>query len=155
MAKWEFAIAVKDEKDLASGHKRKKEGDVIGVAPYPHNWGKKEVDAYLIVVVDNLTKEEAHDLCSPYYDIDPATVDMEDLEAIQPTIIGKRKYKLPLNIIKDGWHADLNLTDVRDKTKVYQPLKENNVVLDANEQVSIFFDKEKDSFKYATPKSIG
>lgn len=31
MSKWECAIACRDEADLASGHKRKKEGDVIAV----------------------------------------------------------------------------------------------------------------------------
>ena len=50
--KWEFAIAVKDEADLASGHKRKKGGDCIAYKPYPWAWGKKETNEYLIVVVD-------------------------------------------------------------------------------------------------------
>ena len=68
MAKWEFAIACRDEADLASGHKRKKEGDIIAVKPYPWQWGNKEVNAYLMVIVDGLTQQEAHDLCKPQYE---------------------------------------------------------------------------------------
>jgi hypothetical protein len=50
--KFEMAVAVVDEADLASGHKRKKQGDIVAIRPHPWNWGRKEVDEYLIVIAD-------------------------------------------------------------------------------------------------------
>lgn len=45
----EILIAACDEPEAH----RKKEGDVICVRPHPWNWGRKEVDRYLIVIVDD------------------------------------------------------------------------------------------------------
>lgn len=50
--KYSIAIAIRDEQDLASGHKRKKQGDIIAVKPAGHQWGDKEVKEYLILEVD-------------------------------------------------------------------------------------------------------
>ncbi len=69
---------------------------------------------------------------------------------IPPPIIGKNQFKIPLDIIKNGWMPDLDLAKVRDKTKVYQPLKDVDMVMDTREQVSIIYDKYKRSFKYLT-----
>jgi hypothetical protein len=157
MSKWEFAIAVRDEADLDSGHKRKKEGDLVAVKPYPWKWGTKEVDEYLIVVGDGLTEEEANDLCQPHYeggifrkDIPPMIPGEDPPEPIK--CIGKNRFSIPLSIIKKGWKPDLVETDVRDKKKVYQPLKDNDIVIDFSEHVAICKDNHTGTFKYITEK---
>jgi len=287
MADFEFAIAVVDEADLASGHKRKKAGDIIAVKPAPWNWGTKEVDEYLIVPVSGLTKEEAHDLCKPEYEdgidepqddmnkdmpvwipetsyriagesgeqvwgpdrirtsqyihvciqagisgtaeptwatkvvnmntIDSAaetidgtvkwrciekcsifkhqnktsyeigdkiiisdviyeclesgtsgvdiaitatykaetvdgTVRWKSLGKVNPSIIIKRRYSIPIDNIKKGWKTDMVTADVEDKKKVYQPLKDNNIKLDFSEKVAICKDNFSSKYKYAAAK---
>jgi len=148
MADFEFAIAVKDEEG-----KRKKQGDIIAVKPAPWDWGRKEVDEYLIVPVTGLTKEEAHNLCQPHYD---GGVKQEDITVENiPAIVGKRRYNIPLDTIKTGWCADMITVDVEDKTKIYQPLKDAKVVIDFAEKVSICKDNHTGTFKYAAQKSIG
>jgi len=150
MADFEFAVAVVDEDDLASGHKRKKQGDLIAVKPAPWNWGRKEVDEYLIVPTTGLTKEEAHSLCQPYYE---GGVKQEDItEDSNPAIVGKRRYSIPLSTIKDGWKPDMVTKDVEDKKKVYQPLKDAKVKIDFTEKVSICKDNHTGTFKYAAEK---
>jgi len=150
MPKWEFAIAVRDEDDLSSGHKRKKEGDIIAVKPYPWQWGKKEVANHLIVIVDNLTEEEAHTLCQQYYEGGRLAQDIQPGENVK--IIGKRRYNIPLETIKKGWEPSLDESSVRDITKVYQPLKERETVIDFAEKVAICKDNHKGTFKYKTIK---
>jgi len=150
---FEFAIAVKDEADLASGHKRKKQGDIIAVKPAPWNWGKKEVDQYLIVPVTGLTKEEAHELCQPSYAGGVLQKDLPTgLEADPVAIVAKRRYSIPLAIIKTGWKTDMIIADVEDKKKVYQPLKDAKVEIDFAEEVQICKDNFSGKFKYAAKK---
>jgi len=150
---FEFAIAVKDEADLASGHKRKKQGDIIAVKPAPWNWGKKEVNEYLIVPATGLTKEEAHELCQPCYAGGVLQKDLSiDLDAKPVAIIAKRRYSIPLEIIKVGWKPDMITKDVEDKKKVYQPLKDAKVKIDFTEKVQIFKDNFTGKFKYDAKK---
>jgi hypothetical protein len=150
---FEFAIAVKDEADLKSGHRRKKQGDIIAVKPAPWEWGRKEVDEYLIVPVTGLTKEEAHSLCQPYYE---GGVKQEDItEESSPKVVGKRRYSIPLDTIKNGWAADMKTADVEGKTKVYQPLKDSKVKIDFSEKVAICKDNHTGTFKYSATKSVG
>ena len=138
MAKWEFAIAIRDEADLPSGHKRKKEGDIIAVKPYPWSWGKKEVTEYLIVILDNLTEEEAHALCQPHYEdaVLQKDVDMET----PPKIIGKRRYNIPLDTLKI-YEPLLDKEKVRDPKQNYQPFKVKALAIDPKESV-VYADKE-------------
>jgi hypothetical protein len=158
MADFEFAIAVKDEEDLASGHKRKKQGDIIAVKPAPWEWGRKELDEYLIVPVTGLTKAEAHSLCQPYYE---GGVKQEDIPPLDPTaekppapvkIVGKRRYSVPLDVIKTGWCPDMKTADVADVTKVYQPLKDTNVKIDFADKVAICKDNHTGTFLFAATK---
>ena len=102
MSKFEFAIACRDEADLASGHKRKKEGDIIAVKPYPWQWGAKEVDAHLIVIVDNLTQEEAHNLCKPQYE-DGSLNPVEDMEGTLVERLPDTEYATGDIVLVDGW----------------------------------------------------
>lgn len=129
--KWEFLIAIRDEDDLPSGHKRKKEGDVIAFKPHPWEWGEKEVRGYFIVIVDGLTREEAADLASP---VDDGTM--------------KRRFAIPFEIIKKGWCPRISMAHVRNSRMRHQPVKDDGIVMDAREKVAIFFDKKRQSFKY-------
>lgn len=52
MPKYEFAISVKNELEHTVGKVKKKEGDIIGLRPYPRNCGRKVIDEYLIVIVE-------------------------------------------------------------------------------------------------------
>ena len=150
MAKWEFAIAVRDEVDLPSGHKRKKEGDIIAVKPHPWQWGKREVNVYLIVIADNLIEQEAHSLCQAHYE---DGILQENINIDNPVdIVGKRRYSIPLSIIKNGWIPKMIIPDVRDLRKIYQPLKNENIVIDFSERVSICKDKHSGKFKYNKKK---
>lgn len=146
MPAFEFAIAVCDEPEAH----RKKEGDIIAVKSTPWNWGTKELDQYLIITLDGLTKEEAHKLCVPHFITGEDWYPSDDLP--QPKIIAKRRFKIPLSIIQAGWLPSMDLERARDKTDTYQPLKETKIVLDTLESVAICFDKYKNSFRYATQK---
>lgn len=165
MAKWEFLIRVNDQEDLESGHKRSKEGDIIAVKPYPHQWGNCEQNNYLIVIIDNLTQEEVERMQSPFYpegkyteDFAEITEQMTEEERLMDSImripIAKRRSNIPLDFIQMGWCPDLDLDKVRDGSIKYQPLKENNIVIDASEKVAIAYDKFRDSFKYSAVKVI-
>ena len=154
MAKWEFAIAVRDEKDLPSGHKRKKEGDIIAVKPYPWKWGKKEVANHLIVIADGLTREEAIALCQPHYEDGVLEQDIAVDVKESPKILGKRRYSIPLEVIKQGWEPALDVDAVRDITEVYQPLKEKETVIDFSEKVGICRDNHLGSFRYKIIKTV-
>ncbi len=154
MADFEFAVCVKDEADLASGHKRMKQGDIIAVKPAPWNWGKKEVDQFLVVPVSGLTKEEAHDLCQPSYAGGVLQKDLPtDIDAEPVAMVGKRRYSIPMATIKKGWKADMVTADVEDKKKVYQPLKDAKVKIDFSEKVQICKDNFTGSFKYSAEKN--
>lgn len=126
MPKYEIAIAVTDEADLASGHKRKKEGDIIAVCPYPWNWGRKEIDRYLIVIVESTDDlETMQNLTIPataegYTDAEQL---LDENGMLSYTPLGKRRYSIPLSVLQQGWLPDLDLVKVRDKNYIYQPFK--------------------------------
>jgi len=96
---------------------RKSEGDIIGVVPYPHNWGLEEIDRYLILIID----------------IGLVDVRVARGKLMQPkrTIQGdemsddveKRAYSIPLANLKTNFSTDLDLTKVRDNKAKYQPYK--------------------------------
>jgi len=167
--KWELAIACRDEEDLASGHKRKKEGDIIDFKPHPWNWGKKEVKGFLVVIVDGLTLAEVNAMKTPYIDgglrrDDVETQEVEYNEAVKgtalagvkfqrPETLAKRRFNIDLQTIKNGWCPDLDKDKVRDKDLEYQPLKKE-VVIDFTEKVAICFDKYIGACKYAEKKVI-
>ncbi len=135
--KIEVALVCKDESDLASGHKRKKEGDVIAMVQYPWTWSTLERKRVLIVVVDNLQDE--------YY---------EELASASSSANDKRKYKMPFDIPRDGWYPSLDLDRVRDPNDEYQPLKDLSIVIDAAEEYSMFYNKDTSAYKYPIKKDI-
>lgn len=146
MPKWEIAIAVCDEPETY----RKKEGDIIAFKPAPWQWGKKELDQYLIITVDGMTQEDMVKLCFPLYKNGETNEDTIINNNMKP--VGKRKYKLPLNVIKNGWMPTLDTQKVRDPALVYQPLQENRVIIDTSEKVAIFLDKFTETYKHSTKK---
>ena len=105
---WEFAIQPWDKADLASGHKRAKAGDIVAVEPYPWNWGTIELQNYLIIIVDNLTKEEA-------------------LQIVE------RKFKIDIGKLKTNILPILNKSKLADqsKTENYQPFKDAGIKISA------------------------
>jgi len=163
MSKWEFAIAVADEPEAH----RKKEGDIIAVKPYPWQWGTREQDAYLIVIVNGLTQAEAHKYCSPMYTDGMTQDEVEQIatpinideirqyenthvdepsqgEAIQPIYINgmtqaevnqicrpiaKRRHSIPLDVLKSKM-PELVLDKIKDKSLVYQPIKDKDSSID-------------------------
>ncbi len=149
MPKYELLMACVDEPEAH----RKKEGDIVAVRPYPFSWGKKEVDQYFVVIIEadedlNIMRETYE---IPLYEGGLDRHPSDDIE-IMPKILAKNRFQIPLDIIKDGWMPTLDLAKVRDKKKIYQPLKDTNIVMDTREQVSIIYDKYKQSFKYPTLK---
>jgi hypothetical protein len=123
MSKWEFAIAVADEPEAH----RKKEGDIIAVKPYPWQWGTKEQDAYMIVIVDGLTKDEAHNYCKPLYPNGETDENIIMEQNIKP--IAKRRHSIPLDVLKSKM-PELNFSKIRNKTLVYQPMKDKDFSID-------------------------
>lgn len=152
MSLWEFAISIKDELEAH----RKREGDIISFKPYPwKDWGRKGNKHCLIVLVDGLTEQEAFSLKMPQYNINLNIMPSpKEIEILNLVTISKRRYQLPLNIIKDGWYPDLDITKVQDKKINYQPLLDNEIIIDTKEPVAIFYDKGKKSFKYSVRKII-
>jgi hypothetical protein len=142
MPKWEIAIAVCNEPESY----RKQEGDIIAFKPSPWNWGNKEVDQYLIVTVDGMTQDEMVNLCKPMYEGGETDEAVAIENNIKPT--AKRRYRLPLGLLKNGWLPTLDTQKVRDKKLTYQPLQNDKIVIDTTEKVAIFQDKFTETYKY-------
>jgi len=138
--KWELALAVCDEEDLESGHKRKKEGDIITYMPHPHEWGKMETNEFLIVIVEG-SEEDIRELCEPLNKTGNLKKDIKYKSEIRTDkegapfvvdvindpedeiIISKRRYAFDFSKFKN-----IELDRVRDKKDHYQPFKEKDEV---------------------------
>jgi hypothetical protein len=128
----EFLIAVIDE---AEGN-RKKEGDIIAVRPHPWHWGRKEIDGWLIVIVESIkTLEEMRTLgAQPIY---RDTKDGKLMSAQEVLTIARPNGSRPVEefevITKNRYQVSfadvvancpsLDLAKVRDERKIYQPFK--------------------------------
>jgi len=151
MAKFEFAVKAFDSEDLASGHKRSKKGDIIAYKPYPHTWGTMEQNDYIHIIVDGITEEEARQMCSPYYEGGVETFDIES----QPAVVGKRKYAFDFDKLKNGWKPDLDMAKIENPNIKYQPFKDENIVINADDALADFDlikDKHTGKFKKAKKK---
>ena len=145
---WELAVAKQDEADLASGHKRKKQFDVIAVMPKGHPWSVLERKHHLIVIVDGLTQAEAEALKKPQYrdgiEPDPAT-------GIAGEIVGKRRYKLDKTRLESLTStASVNWKDALDMKKDYQPLKDGDVKIDFKVTKGVYDKIEVKTINYGT-----
>ena len=123
---WELAVQPYDKEDLPSGHKRAKKGDIIAVKPYPWTWGEVEKKQYLIVIINNLTEDEALALMDPYYEDDAKITD-----DIAPEITAKRKFKFDLDQLAVETGKDLKLEKF-ETTEGEQVLDSNNIQLNAD-----------------------
>ncbi len=155
---FELAIACRDEPEPW----RKKEGDIISVQPYPFAWESPKHN-FLIIYASFPNEREAFRLISPYYEDgieNPPPVDGFGFKLSLPAVVAKRKYKIPLDIIRDGWFPGLDMDRVRDITDPYQPFKTENsignrIILDTEiERVSMFFDKHRGSFRFKARKLV-
>jgi hypothetical protein len=124
MAKWEFVIALKDKDG-----KRSRKGDFIAYKPYPWNWGKEETNNYLVVTIDNLTEQQAAELCSPHYPGGKKYHEMNPLEST-PEYIAKRRYRFPIEDVEKLAGKKIDNDKLFDFTKHYQPLKEDDIAFD-------------------------
>ena len=126
---WELAIQPWDKADLASGHKRAKAGDIVAVKPYPWNWGTIELQNYLIIIVDNLTKEEALQIVEPLY-----LGDNSGTLEVPGIVTGKRKFKIDIRKLKTNILPTLDESKLADqnKTENYQPVKDAGVRISAD-----------------------
>ncbi len=137
--KYEILVAAATEPE----DHRKNEGDIIAIKPHPWKWGRKEVDQFLVVVVDGLTEEEASKI---------TTALREDPSDIETPVIHKYRYNLSLDLLKKGWETTLDIPSVNNLELVYQPCLMNGTIIDATEQVAIFKDLNTGTYKYATEK---
>ena len=128
---WELAVQPWDKADLPSGHKRAKAGDIVAIKPYPWAWGTAELRNYLIVIVDNMTEEEAMQIMEPLYLDDIASSTGANGMMIPGVVTGKRKFKLDIDKLKTNILPTLDKVKLKDKTKTenYQPFKDSNVMI--------------------------
>ena len=91
------AIAIKDEADLASGHKRKKEGDILAIKYSNASWGRGTKANHLITKIDLgnsiATLNEAKKLLVPQFATEEIWWPSDGSK--RPTIVGKCRYKIP------------------------------------------------------------
>jgi len=129
MAEYELCIAVADETDLANGHKRKKEGDIITIRPKGFPWGRKEIDSHLIVPFES----------NKDWDTLKREIDLKGANG------EKRKFKVILNDLKTNYYPTLDLVKVRNKKLIYQPfLKASELVAPFNGVDKNYLLEEKD-----------
>lgn len=162
MAQYEFLIACRDEPEAH----RKNEGDIIDIKASPWEWGRKENCRFLIVPVQSsLPLNELKELCEPqrgnglFFKELPLQLIWDKEGNMLPPMpddsspyVAKRRFQIPLGILS-GWLPDLDFNRVRDPNDHYQPLKEQNIVIDFFEKVAIVKDKAKGCFKYGRFKT--
>lgn len=128
MAKYELRLS---NKDKSEGY-RNKLFDVTAVRPYPWNWGLREIKEYLIVIVDvNKTFSEMVALYEDDIMVHTGTlekvtrrsiIDLPKEEKAQYALFQKNTHKVPAAEITSAMPG-INLLDVADDTKIYQPFK--------------------------------
>ncbi len=137
MPKYELAICVVTEPNHRTDTKRKDEGDIIAIRPYPWNWGVKEIDECLIVIIETARSYEVlRNLIrqSVYKDkVNNVVVKQGDYEELtnpetrtrdrnEFEMAHKNRFQISHAKVKERL-SDLNLTKVRDKLLRYQPFK--------------------------------
>ena len=111
----EVALSLETFADLASGHERKQEGDIIAVR-YPLNAiGFKEAHTYLWMRIEGLEYTEFTELVDPLTDPPYGTDTTAEI-----IVYDKRRYSIPLSRIKEV-HADFDIDRAKDINDLYQP----------------------------------
>lgn len=104
----EIAISTEDAANLASGHERKKIGDIITVRGLGNGLGLKEAHGYLWLRVEGFTKA--------YFD----TLNVWLRETDRFKIFDKRRFWIPFSAIRDQFPA-FDSTLAVDLNVIYQP----------------------------------
>jgi len=127
-------IAIKDEADLPSGHKRKKAGDIIAVCPENHIGGRITRKTHLLVKVDLgseiIELTDAKKLMIPQFETGILWFP-ENEEVLK--IIGKRRYQIPLNEIitkSQLLGKTIDMKKLLDPNIDYQPLEEITITFE-------------------------
>ncbi len=135
--KYELAICVVTEPNHRPDTKRKDEGDIVAIRPHPWNWGAKEIDEFLIVIIETARSfDKLNKLISQsvYREIatDNLINDLDYVDLINPEIgnrpesdfVMEHKNRFQISHAKvKARLSDLNLTKVRNKLTKYQPFK--------------------------------
>ena len=137
-----LAIAIKDETDLLSGHKRKKEGDIIAIKPYPWQWGTNEIKEYLIININLEQKITDYAIASKL--VVPHFIDGRRWwsEIGTEKIIAKRRYKIlfaDLESLAQSKGIAIDWTRVVNPNDSYQPL--DGTIFTISELLTIAWDK--------------
>lgn len=138
----ELTLALESYKDLASGHERCQEGDIVNVRRPKNGTGLGVPKEYLKILVDGFEKNEFDRLTQPI----GSGVD-ENGDVIAP-FFDKRRYCVPLEKL------NLDLVRAKDKNDVYQPFlltdtDEPFLFLEQNTPLNVYgliFDKLKGQF---------
>jgi hypothetical protein len=104
----ELSLELHDNLDLASGHERSKEGDIINVRSPHLGTGKAVHKNYLKLLVSGLDKYELGSLS-------------ELMEAENGTLYDKRRYCIPLERLK-MFYPSLDIGKLKDRNESYQPI---------------------------------
>ncbi len=145
MPKYELAICVVDE---LAPH-RKKEGDIVSIRSHSWNWGAKEIDEYLIVIIEtarnfkylnNLIDQSVYrDLVTAGNPLVKQSVyeNFTKLDEItgqrqrqfsEFEVAYKNRFQVSHARVKNKL-TDLNLSKVRNKLIKYQPFKNRSQLI--------------------------
>ena len=137
-----IALAARDEADLASGHKRKKAGDLITIKPYPWQWGTNEIKEYLIINI-NLGQKITDYAIAAKLEV-PHFIDGRRWwsEAGNEKVVAKRRYKIlftDLENLAQSKGISIDWGRVADLNDPYQPL--DGTIFMVTELLTIAWDK--------------
>jgi len=129
MAEYELLLACRDEEDLESGHKRKKEGDVICIKKCPCTWGKVAKKIGVILPVSGMIQIEVGNICAPLMDDGSYTHSMGDMDMDPSTVWEPNTlYEKYTNTDENGATTGKN-DMIRENDKVFELVSENREIL--------------------------
>lgn len=138
MALYEVAVVIKNGPDTHTSIIGKRQGDIVAVKPYPWNWGRKEIDEYLIVIfettrsVEQVYKTEESVYLYTKNDSLISQAEANALEALNDMrfkLVYKNRFSIPLAKVLDHI-TDLDLDKVENKLWIYQPFKKASQLVD-------------------------
>lgn len=122
-------LANKDEQDLASGHKRKKAGDIIAVCPENHIGGDLTRKTHLLVRVDLGNEIKTLLQAQVLASIDYGEADVySPLDNANSTPVRKRRFNIPLTELVQKASLlgkTLDIENITDDKLDYQPLTDS------------------------------
>ena len=122
---------------------------MIGISGYTQDTNEV-VSNDTTIITNELVEDSIYP--KPYYK--DGVLQKNITEDNEPPIVGKRRYSIPLDIIKAGWEPNMIIADVENKAKVYQPLKDAKIKINFAENVAICRDNHTRKFKYSSVKEV-